>query len=455
MNHQRNLLKPLANLSLGGSRHWAVWLAIANLAIILGVTLFPYRFLVRDSLEMNRQLYIALHPTGDLWDLVANILLFPGLGFGVAGILKRRSLVIFSLIICFNVSLLVEVLQLFLPQRNPSILDLAGNTLGGIIGGGVFALCQVYSPDLLSWKAIIKGWLSKRKLIYLALGYSSFVCCLIFSLQSQNNFSNWDTGFPLVVGNEVTGDRPWQGTVSQIYLAQHSLSPPEVAQVFGYDQGENQTIPWLTAYQLQGRGTYRDRQGLSPPLEWQQSSHHLSLTTNNWLSTKQPVTNLSKAIQGTSQFSILTTVATAATQQSGPARIISIAADPYRRNLTLGQQGSSLIVRLRTPLSGAGTTNINFTFPNLFTDTNPHQLLLNFARHRLQLIVDHPGKISTLSLSPAILFFHCLPAIGLRNFQITPWNIWILRSLFYGLIFCLPAALLVFLNCKLPAKTKN
>ena len=49
-------------------------------------------------------------------------------------------------------------------------------------------------------------------------------------------------------------------------------------------------------------------------------------------------------------------------RQSGPARIVSLSVDGSSRNFTLGQQGSSLVLRLRTSISG--------------TDRNGHELSL-------------------------------------------------------------------------------
>ncbi len=42
--------------------------------------------------------------------------------------------------------------------------------------------------------------------------------------------------------------------------------------------------------------------------------------------------------------------------QTGPARIFTLSADPYRRNLTIGQEGENLILRLRTPETGLNGT---------------------------------------------------------------------------------------------------
>ena len=169
----------------------------------------------------------------------------------------------------------------------------------------------------------------------------------------------------------------------------------------------------------------------------------ISLSHKHWLSTLEPVTKLIQSIRQTSQFSLLTTVATSDIHQTGPARIISLSANPSLRNLTIGQQGSRLIVRLRTSLSGAGKSNTNLAFSGIFTDTNFHRLLLNFNRNTLQLFIDNPQEIYVIRLSPAILFAHLLPAIGIRNLQITPSNQLILQLIFYSFILSFPAALLL------------
>ncbi len=215
------------------------------------------------------------------------------------------------------------------------------------------------------------------------------------------------------------------------------------------------TNPWITGYQLTGNGDYPDQNRISPALKWQEYSppalqdenqDTIPLTQKHWLSTPEPVTELIQSIGQTSQFSLLTTVATRDTQQTGPARIVSISADTLRRNLTIGQQGVNLIVRLRTPLSGMGGSSTELAFPNIFADTNLHQLLLNFDRDTLQLFVDNSKEVYTLNLSPDILFFHFLPGVGIRNFQITPRNQWLLKLIFYGLILLPPLTLLLLAN---------
>lgn len=450
MNNRRQTSRVLSNFRFLVAQYWAYLLVGSNVAVILSVTLYPYTFINQDYLSLIMLLKGFFKPNSDLYDVISNVLLFLALGFGVGRIFQQRFsgkglILIISLLLSANLSLMVEILQIFLPRRTSSLWDLGANVLGGVLGTVAFYL----------WKPAQRGLnmsrRSKSRLSFAALSYASLILCLMFSLQRNHNFSNWNSNFPLSIGNEQTGDRPWNGMISQVYFANRSLSTAEVSQILIPERSRDPTLPWLTGYQLTGNGDYPDQNGLSPDLEWRkyppesqaENQGMIALTQEHWLLTPKPATELIQAIQKTSQFSLLTTVATRDINQTGPARIISLAASPFRRNLTIGQQGSSLIVRLRTPLSGLGETNTNLTFPDIFADTNRHQLLLNFEQNTLQLFVDKSEEVSTLKLSPEILFFHFLPAIGIRNFQVTPSNQWMLQLAFYVLVLSLPATLLL------------
>lgn len=64
-----------------------------------------------------------------------------------------------------------------------------------------------------------------------------FSNCQIYvngKLQAQSDaltgdFSNWDADYPLLLGNERTGDRPWLGRIEQLTLYQGPMSATEVA----------------------------------------------------------------------------------------------------------------------------------------------------------------------------------------------------------------------------------
>lgn len=79
-----------------------------------------------------------------------------------------------------------------------------------------------------------------------------------------------------------------------------------------------------------------------------------------------------------SGLSLKVWVASTATEQSGPARIISYSLDHSRRNFTLGQSQQNLIMRLRTT-----RTDINGRFPhmvvdNVFNTTQPQHIIVTY-----------------------------------------------------------------------------
>jgi len=77
----------------------------------------------------------------------------------------------------------------------------------------------------------------------------------------------------------------------------------------------------------------------------------------------------------------------AESSQQGPARIFTISADPYSRNLTVGQEDRDLVVRLRTP-----STTPNglppYVVSKVFESNSWHELELLIADNELRLSLD-------------------------------------------------------------------
>ncbi|MBT8149657.1 MAG: LamG domain-containing protein [Pseudomonadales bacterium] len=56
--------------------------------------------------------------------------------------------------------------------------------------------------------------------------------------QGGGNFYNWDRDFAFVIGNEVSGNRPWQGTMRFLAIHKRALSPEDIQ--INYDAGVGQ-----------------------------------------------------------------------------------------------------------------------------------------------------------------------------------------------------------------------
>ena len=425
-------------------------LITVSILVILYVTLFPFNFATRVNPEFD----FSLVKPDSLGDWLRNIILFIPFGFGFSCLIFKRkgngkALLIGVLIVSFGLSSIVEILQLFLPARTSMVTDILANTIGGLVGFLCFCLAGGKIPDLVAALTFkIQNSINLPRLIFAFISYLTLTFLLSAYLQNATNLSNWDSDFPLLLGNEQTGDRPWRGQVSQLHIAARAISQSEVEYVLS--QNNSLTVirdSLVASYQLRGRGSYPDRTGHLPDLIWQveppevQEGIRVLLAPSHWLKTASPTTFLTQRLRKTSQFTLIATVATADTNQIGPARIVSLSGDTSQRNFTLGQSGNDLDFRLRTPLTGMNGHKPSLRIPNIFSDTNTHDLIITYDGAIIKIYKDKLNPSYSLELTPGsalfwqLLYFPHLSLIG--GWTIHP-NVLInkLNKIFYyGLIF--------------------
>lgn len=394
---------------------WAPRIVTCSLLLVLLSTLFPFDFSFNGF--SVKEIVGRFHTPSNFSDRLVNVLLFLPLGFGFAGLLqptKRSTTAKLAtvLIVSAGLSFAVEFLQVFLPLRAPTISDILTNSFGGLLGFVCFHLWkfQIFSYALALIEKC-KDFLSIKRLTAGFIGYMVLTFLILSALlPSATNLKNWDPTFPLLLGNEGTGDRPWQGYVSEVYIADKAISQKQVARLFAGNReqgraGSRVEKDYLVAsYQLTGKGSYSDRTGHLPNLIWRgeppdaQDERGVFLTSSHWLETASPATSTIQRLRETSQFTLITTVATADTAQTGPARIVSLSSDPDRRNFTLGQEGTNLVFRLRTPITGENGAYPELVVPNIFLDTKPHSLVITYSGSVLQLYADELQNSHSLKL---------------------------------------------------------
>lgn len=414
------------------------------LLLVLFATLFPFDFSLKDGFSI-KGIFNNFYKSDSLIDFLVNILLFLPLGFSLASLRQKKlrgiAAILDVLVACAGLSFLVEVLQVFLPSRSSSYGDILANTIGGFLGSLAFHQCRF---KILGWLSAllqnIRKRLSIKTLTVCFIGYASLVCLVPFVLQSTTTLNNWDPAFPLLLGNERTGDRPWRGTVSEVYIADRAISEEEVARTFTQEGLLTAMADSLVAsYQLTGRGNYPDRTGHIPALSWQRQSPDAQtgtgafLTSSHWLETTTPAVFLTQKIRQTSQFTLSAIVATADTAQKGPARIVSLSGSPYERNFTLGQQKADLVFRLRTPLTGEGGAKPDLLVPKVFTDTKPHHLVITYGGSVLRIYMDRLQNSYSFALNPGVTFFSYLfPFLGCH---LKTENLRYINAIYYGIAF--------------------
>ena len=137
---------------------WRALLTLSTLFIIYG-TLFPFNFVTRNSMEISNAFFSIWIGEGRiaLGDLLGNIALF--IPFGLTGLLAlsppfRRmassfTVAVAAIILAFS----LQILQIFLPERVPSLNDVVWNITGAVGGIAVGWLFDKQSRRSASFSA--------------------------------------------------------------------------------------------------------------------------------------------------------------------------------------------------------------------------------------------------------------------------------------------------------------
>lgn len=386
-------------------------IVICSILIILVATLYPFEFSFENGFKLTSVIGKFKQTSTHLSDQIKNLFLFLPFGFGLMCLLHTRRIgTILKLVIVLAssciLSLLVEVLQAFTPSREPTVADIINNTSSGFLGIICFYIWNFKVIGYVS--AIIeknKKIISNKQIIAIFIGYIALSLLVPIGLQSTTNLSNWNLDYPLLLGNEKTGNRAWRGYISDVYIADKAISKKEVEKVFSDKNSLNNLGKSLVAYYpLNGEYGYSDRTGNLPdltrggtlnnrstqrlPMRVRVARQRLGVFLNAlyWLEAEQ-VKSLNQRIRQANQFTIGATIASTGLENK-LGRIISLSNSTTERNFSLEQRDEKLVVRLRTPLGGENATYImNYVF-DVFTDRSPHQIVITYTGSVLQVYID-------------------------------------------------------------------
>ncbi len=104
---------------------------------------FVYDGVVRGYVDGREQLVTGIGEAWKFSDMVNNLLLFIPFGFGLVSLLRNRGLPRVKAVFCILLigavlSLGVEILQCWLPTRDPSLLDIATNSASSVLGAALY-----------------------------------------------------------------------------------------------------------------------------------------------------------------------------------------------------------------------------------------------------------------------------------------------------------------------------
>ncbi len=391
-----------------------VAITLAAVAIIIVLCLSPFNPVWHLPIPFEQ---IQWKPQ-NIFDFPRNILFFLPFGFGLSGVLAHHSQKDIDgskigrrvFVAGMLLSVIMESIQLFIPARVTSLADVAANSIGALLGYGVFRIWKMGIG-----RALDRYITRQNLLIGLAL-YAVGSVLLTAYLINHVRLTNWDTSFPLVVGNEVTGDRPWQGSVRSLMMDVRCDDPLPPAVTADYD--------------FSGLAPFENisRRGNEPPLDWSegpvtpQKDGTVTTGPDEWLITKGPFENFSNYASHCHHIVINTTVTATNPAQSGPARIVSISADTHHRNITLGQEGDALLIRLRTPSAGENGYKPEIIVPGLFAEQQPKDIWVQYNAPMLVVRVNGNAVEYMLSLAPGVAFFTDLkPGNGHWTITMAGW----------------------------------
>jgi hypothetical protein len=473
-----------------------------SLLLILFFGYFPFDFsfpgdwaqTIRGKFDLGmRQYYLA----NDIRD---NLLFFVPLGFALALLTPAHlsgpprvgtrgrwlARVLASLIVGGCVSAMVEIGQCFLGARDPSLVDLVNNALGTALAfAGLGLLAPLVLPPIvgllragsrfIGWKALTSASVLWVLLAIIPLHYA----------RDFGDLVRWDPRYSLTVGNSVLLNRPWRGTVRQILLADRAVADSEAEvllegpfetgldTVFGKDRGHVRT--W---FDFTRGWPIVDRSGHVPPFIWYSSAHKPnerfglmappmapSTPASNegvdidgtaaWLSTAAPAASMIEAIKASSRFALLASLATADSLQRGPGRILTISDErPRGNNLTIGQEGSDLVIRLRARVTARAGVAPQITVPDVFADTRPRVVLVSYQPWRLSTYVDDVKSKSELVFTPeAALMWQLYPRPD-WTFRMGSVGTGFYRPV-YRCLFFAPLGVLLAMSAKLGGLTRR
>jgi hypothetical protein len=262
-------------------------------------------------------------------------------------------------------------------------------------------------------------------------------------MQSATTLKNWNAHYPLLIGNEHTGNRPWKGSVSEFYIASRAASAQEVNEIFARG---NPILPlsksMVAYYKKRDSSGYYDEIGNSPRLlPRKNGSGRRGPDELTWFESSQATKYITTVLARSAQFTLGARIASEASNQNGPARIISLSNNPNVRNFTLGQAGQDLVFRLRTPLTGQNGALPSLSVPYVFATQNPRHVIVTYDGRRLLVYIDGARSHHSLELTPGLLIYNFVFGSSLPRSHVA-------NLLYYVIIFA-PLGIMLLLALKM------
>lgn len=208
-------------------------LAIAG---ILFLTMYPFELSHAKPHRHGAPFFLGSSgKAGGPLDIFLNILLFMPYGFGIGTKLLRRgtsrkATLIYTSLAGVLFSYAIEFTQLYVPFRDSGWQDVLTNTTGAFLGCVVAFLFGGWIFRHLSkvqWK--VQTWITPPRLASVLVIYFGIWFIASAFLTRKISLQDWRSDCFLVLGNDASGRRPWNGKVLQVQIWNRAL-PNNVAE---------------------------------------------------------------------------------------------------------------------------------------------------------------------------------------------------------------------------------
>ncbi len=394
------------------ANYWALPIVLGSVMVILMGTLYPFTMewdLIRNA-DKSEVLRTFLFQRSGAEDILDNILLFIPLGFGFASAKLVRRIPLWPLLVmiaCTGLSTSVEFIQIALPSRTPTGMDVLTNTLGGLVGMIAFGVAQLLCFHRLSFALVV------------SLG-AALLIGLSYPLQRTARFTNWEYPFTLNLGSQEQKWRAWTGTIRTLAFSSVAASSEQLREMTSQPVADP-GYPWHAHYDLAASDPLLDQTGAQAafsPLRMPtiQSGPEgvvfglgQALTINS-----DGLAPIISPIQLADQITMLITLTPGTLDQYG--QIVRIGNAQNYLNLMLTQRGGDLIVQLRTPATGEHTDRmISLVLDHVFDQPSPQVIALSYQRGVLQVAINGTLRPERLDITPALAFFSLMLPFKANN----------------------------------------
>ncbi len=376
-----------------------VWLFV----VIGAYSLAPYELVGEEpgfSRRVDRCLEFSTEAAGSIAELVLHALVFVPIGATLA-IARRQAARWWGLAVVVVLCAVIEACQLYLPKRHAHAADLVANLVGAGVGSGMIWAMRGRVERWRSWYATRETQLHRAAFAVAAV---LLMGLMVIPSAGLLSLDGWDRSFRLLVGNEGTGDRPWVGEMRWLAIYDRALGTDDVASceatvgsphrmdarrgmgcLAAYDfarrtGGVVESIgsadaPRLIVANACGLGSAFDGEGL-----W--------IGASTIVATETPPRDVVDAIVEADAFSLELWCRPGNLTQDGPARIVSLSADPRVRNFTVGQSGSAFEFRVRNGMSRRNGAVPRFRTGDGVLDDGLTHLVATYDRGGARVFVD-------------------------------------------------------------------